>query len=172
MEERRNTTLNNTAAHCLFRKTRPLSLSGSRLSLPAWGEVRLWRRSPGNSPLHGRGWNRLSSHWTGPPGPRRLSSWKTRAPGRCERYPCKFRSDQISLKQSEKAKMYTKYDFNRTYLRMTFSQADGVFMYSAYFGLSEESWASQRSCQAIPRKWWGMPLLTSSCKNMGNKNLR
>ena len=46
---------------------------------------------------------------------------------------------------------------------ITFSHALWVRRRGEYFALSWDWWAPQRTCQAIPRKWWGIPWRTNSC---------
>lgn len=50
--------------------------------------------------------------------------------------------------------------------RISFSHGEDILMYSEYLTLSCETWALHSIGQAVPRKWVGIPLRTSSCETV------
>lgn len=67
-------------------------------------------------------------------------------------------SPSFSLKKSWSGKV------RAMSLLISFSLGEVCFRYSTYSCLWGESCTPSNSCQARPRKWCGIPLLTSSCK--------
>lgn len=69
-------------------------------------------------------------------------------------------SPSFSLKKSWSGKV------RAMSLLISFSLGEVCFRYSTYSCLWGESCTPSNSCQARPRKWCGIPLLTSSCKKI------
>lgn len=67
-------------------------------------------------------------------------------------------SPSFSLKKSWSGKV------RAMSLLISFSLGEVCFRYSTYSCLWGESCTPSNNCQARPRKWCGIPLLTSSCK--------
>lgn len=69
-------------------------------------------------------------------------------------------SPSFSLKKSWSGKV------RAMSLLISFSLGEVCFRYSTYSCLWGESCTPSNSCQARPRKWCGIPLLTSSCNKI------